>query len=106
MRHLCDRLQSYLSLVIGGSRGGVPGARPPYGTQFFRFCIHFHRKVPTSEVHAPLTGARPPTGNPGSATASVSKKKDGYTTRQDHKHTLINKAKNTFSSSILYLDSN
>ena len=27
---------------IGGSRGGVPGACPPYGTQFFRFCIHFH----------------------------------------------------------------
>ena len=33
--------------------GGVPGTRPPYGTQFFHFRIHFHRKVPTSEVHAP-----------------------------------------------------
>ena len=32
------------------------------GTQFFHFRIHFHRKVPTSEVHAPLTGARPPYG--------------------------------------------
>ena len=49
-------------VIIGGSRGGVPGARPPYGTQFFRFRIHFHQKVPTSEVHAP------PTANPGSAT--------------------------------------
>ena len=25
----------------------------PYGTQFFRFRIHFWRKVPASEVHAP-----------------------------------------------------
>ena len=25
---------------------------PPYGTQFFRFRIHFHRKVLMSEVHA------------------------------------------------------
>ena len=45
--------------------GGVPSARPPYGTQFFRFRIHFHRKVPTSEVRAP------PAGNPGSATEIV-----------------------------------
>ena len=30
----------------------VPGARPPYGTRFFRFCTHFHRKAPMSEVHA------------------------------------------------------
>ena len=41
----------------------------PYGNQFFRFHIHFNRKAPTSEVHTPLTGARPPTGIPGSATA-------------------------------------
>ena len=27
--------------------------------------------MPTSEVHTPLTGARPPTGNPGSATELV-----------------------------------
>ena len=45
---------------------------PPHGTQFFHFRIHFHQKVPMSEVHAPLTGARPPpTGNPGSATDKV-----------------------------------
>ena len=34
-------LQFHINL-IGGSGGGVPGARPPYGTQFFRFRIHFH----------------------------------------------------------------
>ena len=45
--------------LIGGSRGACP-AHAPHGTQFFRFRIHFHRKVPTSEVHAPpLMGARP-----------------------------------------------
>ena len=50
---------------IGGS-GGRARHTPTYGIQFFRFCIHFHRKVPASEAH-PLTGPRPPTGNPGSA---------------------------------------
>ena len=30
------------------------GAHHPYGTQFFRFHIHFHRKAPASGVHAPL----------------------------------------------------
>ena len=44
--------------------GGRARRTPPYGTQFFRFRIHFHRKVPTSEVHAPLMGARPPYGKP------------------------------------------
>ena len=34
----------------------------PYGTQFFCFCIHFHQKVPASEVHAPLMGACPTYG--------------------------------------------
>ena len=52
--------------------GDVPGARP-HGTQFFHFRIHFHQKALTSEVHAPPPmGARPPTGNPGSATESDS----------------------------------
>ena len=36
--------------------GGVSGTRPPCGTQFFHFCIHFHRKAPALEVDAPLTG--------------------------------------------------
>ena len=31
----------------------LPGESPPYGTQFFRFHIDFHRKAPASEVHAP-----------------------------------------------------
>ena len=38
---------------IGGSRGGRARRTPPYGTQFFCFCIHFPQKVPTSEVHTP-----------------------------------------------------
>ena len=59
---------------IGGSRGGACRAHAlPYGTQFFHFCIHFHRKAPASEVHAPLNGCTPPpTGNPRSATDKVS----------------------------------
>ena len=40
--------------------GGRAWHMPPYGTQFFRFCIHFHQKVPTSEVHAPPNGCTPP----------------------------------------------
>ena len=58
-------------LTIGRSRGACPAhAPPPHGTQFFCFRIHFHQKVPTSEVHAPPNGCTPPpTGNPGSATA-------------------------------------
>ena len=58
--------------------GGVPGARPPpHGTQFFHFRIHFCQKVPVSEVHAPPNGSTPPppTENPGSATAMISKHK-------------------------------
>ena len=30
-----------------------PVHTPHYGTQFFRFYTHFHRKVPASEVHVP-----------------------------------------------------
>ena len=51
--------------------GGVPGTRPPSGTQFFHFCIHCHRKASALQVNAPLMGRRPPTGNPGSATEIV-----------------------------------
>ena len=47
--------------TIGRSRGVCQVHATPYGTQFFRFRIHFHQKAPTSEVHAP------PMGNPGSA---------------------------------------
>ena len=47
--------------VIGGSRGACAG-HAPYGTQFFHFHIHFHQKVPTSEVHAPPNRCTPPYG--------------------------------------------
>ena len=40
----------------------------PYGTQFFHFHIHFHQKCLRRGSMPPLTGPRPPTGNPGSAT--------------------------------------
>ena len=40
--------------------GGVPGARPHYGTKFFHFHTHFCQKAPTSEVHAPLNRSTPP----------------------------------------------
>ena len=39
---------------IGGSGGRACWAHAsPYGTQFFHFRIHFHRKACLSEVHAP-----------------------------------------------------
>ena len=61
-----------LYLRIDRSRGVCPAHAPPHGTQFFCFRIHFHRKVPTLEVHAPPPPPQrvhaPPTGNPGSAT--------------------------------------
>ena len=53
---------------IGGSRGRAGCTPSPMGPNSFIFCIHFHRQVPTSEVHARPMGARPPIGNPGSAT--------------------------------------
>ena len=61
--HQKTKRQMNHTLIIGGSRGGGHAwCIPPYGTQFFHFRIHFHRKVPTSEVHAPLMGACPPYG--------------------------------------------
>ena len=51
---------SYLTVGIGGSRGGMLGTRPLYGTQFFYFRMHFHQKVPALEVHAPPNGCTPP----------------------------------------------
>ena len=51
--------------------GGAAGA-PPNMINFFHFHIRFHQKVYASEVGAPPTGRRPPTGNPGSATVYVS----------------------------------
>ena len=57
-----DQAKSYPS-TLANPHTKFSGACPPYRTQFFHFHIHFHQKVPTSEVHAP------PTGNPGSAPA-------------------------------------
>ena len=50
------------------SRGCMLGTCPPYRTQFFCFCIHFHQKCPHRRSMPPPMGACPPTGNPGSAT--------------------------------------
>ena len=45
-------LECFLSFALA-DLGGVPGARPPYGTQFFHFRKPFRWKVPASGVHAP-----------------------------------------------------
>ena len=58
-----------MALADLGWGGACQVHATPYGTQFFHFHIHFHQKVPASEVHASPMGARPPTGNPESATA-------------------------------------
>ena len=48
---------------------GAPGARPPYGSRFFRFDMQNFRNVAASGVHGPPYEVHaPPTGNPGSAT--------------------------------------
>ena len=72
----CTLLHWYLDFCfvlryIGGSRGGAPGARPPYGSRFFCFDMQNFRNVATSGVpRPPVRGPRPPpTGNSGSATA-------------------------------------
>ena len=60
IRVIVDQL---LSVYIGGSGGGACQAHStPYGTQFFRFRIHFHQKVPASEVHTPPNGCMSPYG--------------------------------------------
>ena len=41
------------TICIGGSTNKIFRCTPPYGTQFFRFHIHFHQKAPMLEVHAP-----------------------------------------------------
>ena len=60
---LCDRNSSRhsskgtYSISLHLSLADLGGARrahaTPYGTQFLRFRIHFHQKVPASEVHTP-----------------------------------------------------
>ena len=54
--------------------GGARPARPPQGSQFFRFDIQNFRNVTASGVHTPsyeVHAPPPPTGNPGSATVSL-----------------------------------
>ena len=60
--HIMTYLPCYIQIDIGGSRGRLARRTPPYGTQFFCFRIHFHWKVPMSEVHAPPNGCTPPYG--------------------------------------------
>ena len=60
-----------LPLLIGGSRGGAPGARPPYGSRFFRFDMQNFRNIAALGVHGPPYEVHaPPKGNPGSATVT------------------------------------
>ena len=57
-------------IIIGRFRGRARLMPPPYGNQFFHFCIHFCQKAPVSGVHTPPPQRvhAPPMGNPGSAT--------------------------------------
>ena len=43
-----------MSNIIGGSRGGVPGARPPMGPNSFVFAYIFTEKCPRRRSTAPL----------------------------------------------------
>ena len=57
------------SFIIGGSRGGRARRTPPHmEPNSFVFAYIFTEKCPRQRSMPPLTGARPPTGNPGSAT--------------------------------------
>ena len=57
---------AFLVSGIGGSRGGVRDARPPWASKFFRFHAVFGK---IWRVHAPPGGfTPPPRENPGSAT--------------------------------------
>ena len=51
--------------------GGMPGACPPTGPNSFVFTYIFVEKCPRRRSTPPLTGPRPPTGNPGSATVKM-----------------------------------
>ena len=58
--YLLHALNSYQQLPLADLHKKFSGVHPPYGTQFFHFHIHFHRKAPMSEVHAPQNGFTPP----------------------------------------------
>ena len=51
-----------------GDLGGRVGAHPTMGPDSFVFTYIFTEKHPRRRSTPPLTGARPPTGNPRSAT--------------------------------------
>ena len=57
---------------IGGSRGAPPACAPPTGSISFIFAYVFAEKCMRQRLAPPNGSARPPTGNPGSATASLS----------------------------------
>ena len=57
--------------LTGGSGGGPAGCTaPPMGPNSFIFAYIFTKKRLHRRSTSPLMGAHPPTGNPGSATAS------------------------------------
>ena len=70
IRATSGRFASYWNAYfIGGSRGGVRDARPPWASKFFRFHAVFGK---IWRVHAPPGGfTPPPRENPGSATVLV-----------------------------------
>ena len=66
-----EREEAHGRLIIGGSRGGVPGARPPTGPNSFIFAYIFTEKCPRWRPKPPKMGPRPPMENPGSGPVKV-----------------------------------
>ena len=72
--HLCTLKETYLNIsveklnifgkntstAVADPGGGAAGARPPYGSRFFRFDIQIFRNVAASGVGAPPRGRRSP----------------------------------------------
>ena len=54
-----EMFRENLDVCIGGSRGGVRDARPPWASKFFRFHAVFGK---IWRVHAPPGGFTPPLG--------------------------------------------
>ena len=46
-------LRSLFDIALADLGGGAPGARPPYGSRFFRFDMQNFWNVATSGVHGP-----------------------------------------------------
>ena len=65
-RHISHwKLLKYTLADLGGRAGRTP---PPMGPYSFVFTYIFTKRCPHRRSMPPLKGARPPTGNPGSAT--------------------------------------